>query len=114
MCRIYTRWPERHVSPCLSDDVLLHQCSAGHQSSKGPVEEAKEGVIIVQWIKPHTSSKLAFISVSATCVNSVNFGVGNTTHIHITSFLYWHPESSNCDKQKENWAKTDAWEVVSL
>lgn len=76
------------VSPCLSDDVLLHQCSAGHQSSKGPVEEAKEGVIIVRWIKPHTSSKLAFISVSATCVNSVNFGVGNTTHIHITSFLY--------------------------
>lgn len=29
------------VSPCLSDDVQLHQCSADHRNSKGPVEEAK-------------------------------------------------------------------------
>lgn len=25
--------------PCLSDDVLLRRCSAGHQSSTGPVEK---------------------------------------------------------------------------
>lgn len=27
------------TSPCLSDDVLLHRCSVGHQSSAGPAEE---------------------------------------------------------------------------
>lgn len=30
----------REASPCLSNDVLLHRCSTGHQSSTGPGSEA--------------------------------------------------------------------------
>lgn len=29
------------ASPCLSNDVLLRQCSTGHQSSTGPGAETK-------------------------------------------------------------------------
>lgn len=52
-----------HASPCLANDVPLHRCLTGHQSSTGPVEEAKHKCI-KQTQRQHEKPQGSTISLS--------------------------------------------------
>lgn len=56
------------ASPCLSDDVLLHRCSTGRQSSTGPGAEAKREDT---WRKKKKKSTARKGNISKVSVNSV-------------------------------------------